>query len=46
MICHEHMSNTEAWNQNLGIAHFFIQQVWVWWAAQQIVIIQELDKKK
>ncbi|MFX0056848.1 MAG: hypothetical protein ACFE85_00865 [Candidatus Hodarchaeota archaeon] len=40
------MSNTEAWNQNLGIAHFFIQQVWVWWAAQQIVIIQELDKKK
>lgn len=46
MICHEHMSDTHAWNENLGIAHFFIRQVWVWWAAQQNVIIQEFDKKK
>ncbi len=45
MICHEHMSKTHAWNQYLGIAHFFIRQVWVWWAAQQNVIIQEYDKK-
>ncbi len=46
MICHEHMSNTNAWKENLGIAHFFIGQVWVWWAAQQNVIIKEYDKKK
>jgi len=46
MICHEHMSNTHAWKENLGIVHFFIRQVWVWWAAQQNVIIKEYDKKK
>jgi hypothetical protein len=45
MICHEHMSDTKAWKANLGIAHFFIRQIWVWWAAQQNVIIQEYDKK-
>jgi len=45
MICHEHMSDTKAWKVNLGIAHFFIRQIWVWWAAQQNVIIQEYDKK-
>jgi len=44
MICHEHMSNTHAWRENLGIAHFFIRQVWVWWAAQQNIIIKEYDK--
>ncbi|MGV9172897.1 MAG: hypothetical protein ACOC44_18115 [Promethearchaeia archaeon] len=44
MICHEHMSSTRAWNKYLGIVHFFIRQVWVWWAAQQNVIIQEFDK--
>lgn len=46
MICHEHMSNTQAWRENLGIVHFFIRQVWVWWAAQQNVIIKEYDKHK
>ncbi|TXT63147.1 MAG: hypothetical protein BAJALOKI1v1_780010 [Promethearchaeota archaeon] len=46
MICHEHMANTQAWNNHLGIAHFFIRQVWVWWAAQQNVIIKEFDKKR
>ena len=46
MICHEHMSDTHAWKTNLGIAHFFIRQVWVWWAAQQNVIIKEFDKTK
>ncbi|MBD3214466.1 MAG: hypothetical protein GF311_17775 [Candidatus Lokiarchaeota archaeon] len=46
MICHEHMANTEAWNERLGIAHFFIRQIWVWWAAQQNIIINEFDKKK
>jgi hypothetical protein len=46
MICHEHMSDTNAWNANLGISHFFIRQVWVWWAAQQNVIILEYDKRK
>jgi hypothetical protein len=45
MICHEHMSNTHLWNENLGIVHFFIRQVWIWWAAQQNVIITEYDKK-
>ena len=45
MICHEHMSETHSWNNRLGIVHFFIRQVWVWWAAQQNVIISEYDKK-
>jgi len=45
MICHEHMSNTHAWNEHLGIVHFFIRQVWIWWAAQQNVIINEYNKK-
>ncbi|MHA1284375.1 MAG: hypothetical protein ACTSVV_06950 [Promethearchaeota archaeon] len=45
MICHEHMSKTQAWESNLGIVHFFIRQIWVWWAAQQNIIIQEFDKK-
>jgi hypothetical protein len=45
MICHEHMSNTHAWNERLGIVHFFIRQVWVWWAAQQNIIIDEFAKK-
>ncbi|MFW9990153.1 MAG: hypothetical protein ACFFC3_16035 [Candidatus Odinarchaeota archaeon] len=44
MICHEHMSNTEAWHSRLGIAHFFIREIWVWWAAQQNSIITEFDK--
>ena len=44
MICHEHMSSTHSWNDNLGIVHFFVRQVWIWWAAQQNVIIQEYYK--
>lgn len=46
MICHEHMSNTDAWNESLGIVHFFLRQIWVWWAAQQNVIINEFNKRK
>lgn len=46
MICHEHMTNTHAWKEKLGIAHFFIRQVWVWWAAQQNLIIKEYDKRE
>ena len=45
MICHEHMSNTHAWKESLGIVHFFMRQIWVWWAAQQNVIITEYHKK-
>jgi len=44
MICHEHMSNCNAWNEHLGIAHFFLRQIWVWWAAQQNIIIDEFYK--
>ncbi len=46
MICHDHMSQQEAWMDNLGIAHFFVREVWFWWAAQQNVIIQEYDRRK
>ena len=45
MICHDHMAEQDAWNANLGIAHFFIREVWFWWAAQQNFIMQEYDKK-
>jgi len=44
MICHEHMAETEAWASNLGIVHFFIREIWIWWAAQQNAIIKEYDK--
>lgn len=45
MICHEHMTNTNAWQPTLGIVHFFIRQIWVWWAAQQNIIIKEYEKR-
>lgn len=46
MICHDHMAQQEAWADNLGIAHFFVREVWFWWGAQQNVILQEFDKRK
>jgi hypothetical protein len=45
MICHDHIAEQAAWQENLGIAHFFIREVWFWWGAQQNFIIQEFDKK-
>ena len=45
MICHEHMAETEAWEETLGIVHFFVREIWIWWAAQQNAIIQEHDKR-
>ena len=46
MICHDHMKEVEeAWNPRLTIAHFFIREVFYWWAAQQNMIIDEWDKK-
>ncbi|MHA1758762.1 MAG: hypothetical protein ACTSVV_18495 [Promethearchaeota archaeon] len=44
-ICHEHLFKANAWNPRLGIVHFFMRQIWVWWAAQQNIIIQEFDAK-
>ncbi len=44
MICHDHMKVTDSWNAYLGIVHFFIREVWVWWAAQQNFIIQTWDE--
>jgi hypothetical protein len=41
MICHDHLSKTKSWNRRLGIVHFFMRQIWVWWAAQQNQIIKE-----
>jgi len=47
MICHEHMETVdEAWSPQLTIAHFFIREVFYWWAAQQNLIIDSWDKKK
>jgi len=46
MICHDHMAEIDGiWTPNLTIAHFFIREVFYWWAAQQNLIIDEWDKK-
>ena len=46
MICHDHMGEVkDAWEPNLTIAHFFIREVWFWFAAMQNHIISEWDKK-
>jgi len=45
MICHDHMSETTAWKETLGIVHFFIREIWIWWMAQQNFIMQNWDEK-
>src|SRR5271157_164428 len=45
MICHDHMAEQNAWEQDLGIVHFFVREVHFWWGAQQNIIIQEFDKE-
>lgn len=46
MICHDHMGELkDAWAPNLTIAHFFIREVWYWFAAMQNNIIAEWNKK-
>lgn len=45
MICHDHLSEQDAWNPRLGIVHFFIREVWYWWGAQQNLVLQEWDKR-
>lgn len=45
MISHDHMHNLNLWNQNYGIYHFLTRVVWLWWAAQQNIIIKENEKK-
>jgi len=46
MICHDHMAELDgAWMPNLGICHFFIREVWYWFAAMQNLIIAEYDKQ-
>ncbi|MHA1728672.1 MAG: hypothetical protein ACTSWY_08050 [Promethearchaeota archaeon] len=45
MICHDHMGEvSDVWNPTLGIAHFFIREVWFWFAAMQNHIITEWDR--
>jgi hypothetical protein len=47
MICHDHMEEvSDTWEPILGIAHFFIREVWFWFAAMQNYIISEWDKQK
>ncbi|MHA1698448.1 MAG: hypothetical protein ACTSWN_06385 [Promethearchaeota archaeon] len=47
MICHDHMARLEnAWAPNLGIVHFFIREVWFWFAAMQKFIIEEDDRRR
>jgi hypothetical protein len=47
MICHDHMAEVEgAWAPNLGICHFFIREVWYWFAANQGLMIQATDNRK
>ena len=45
MICHDHLAELGAWRPTLGIAHFFLREVWYWWSAQVNLIIREYDKK-
>jgi len=46
MICHDHMSQLQgAWMSNLAIVHFFIREVWYWFAAMQNYIIEDYDKQ-
>lgn len=44
MICHDHMAETNAWQPTLGIVHFFIREVWIWWMAQQNFVVQQWDE--
>nr|MDO8114038.1 hypothetical protein [Candidatus Sigynarchaeota archaeon] len=51
MICHDHIAELEgAWTPNLGIVHFFIREVWYWFAAMQNQIVdlynQQVDFSK
>ncbi|MHA1303064.1 MAG: hypothetical protein ACTSQE_14240 [Candidatus Heimdallarchaeaceae archaeon] len=47
MICHDHMKEIDnIWDPRLTIAHFFIREVFYWWAAQQNLIIEHYDKTK
>jgi hypothetical protein len=47
MICHDHMAELQnAWTPNLGIVHFFIREVWYWFAAMQNAIIEEFDRQQ
>jgi len=46
MICHDHMSElAHSWDSSLGIVHFFIREVWFWFAAMQNIIIEEYRKQ-
>jgi hypothetical protein len=46
MICHDHMAELDgAWTPNLGIVHFFIREVWYWFAAMQNQIIEFYDQQ-
>ena len=45
MICHDHMAElNRAWEPNLGIVHFFIREVWFWFASMQNTIIDNWNK--
>ncbi|MHA1299658.1 MAG: hypothetical protein ACTSO9_09505 [Candidatus Helarchaeota archaeon] len=46
MMCHDHMKELDAWMPILGIAHFFLREVWYWWSAQVNFIISQYDKEK
>ncbi|HMF34685.1 MAG TPA: hypothetical protein VKK79_24900 [Candidatus Lokiarchaeia archaeon] len=39
------MAEQNAWEQDLGIVHFFVREVHFWWGAQENIIIQEFDKE-
>jgi hypothetical protein len=46
MICHDHMAEVQgAWAPNLGIVHFFIREVWFWFAAMQNTILRECQRR-
>ncbi len=46
MICHDHMGEIKSvWGPNLTIAHFFIREVWYWFAAMQNTIIKQWNVK-
>ena len=46
LICHDHLEkNEDIWKPSLGIAHFFIREIWIWWATQQNLIVREYLRK-
>ena len=45
MICHDHMTDLQAWNPGFSLTHFLVREVWYWWMSKLNRVIVEWDKK-